>query len=457
MVYLSRKILSHFCTEEWGTKLFWTNIRSRFGVGWRRWLLLGCLASTIAILSSACAPTPEGNVIGYLVANRLGRFDAPPTLEHGSIAGIVLHEGQPIAGATVVVAERTGRPHSAQTDAQGRYQIDPVPPGQYVVAAIAPYFDESAAQDALGHPLLIRVKAEQVTEAPPFHLLSHIATPLPDPLAAATDFTLTSTTVVTAAFPANSSAQVQAFQFRYAGALISTLRLYLPLSTELAPDLPMLFMVYPTQVDAWQSVSVAYAAQGFAVVAISPVADRALNIDAHALDARIGLALAQQGDLDALLHGRRAVALGGSFSSAILHRLLRDLDQEVVAWVTVGGIANAFSGAADFYTGQIEMPPQYTYLIPALGPPNLYPLAFLRYTPVYTAAQLPPTLIIHTDADRIIPISQAYDLEAALEAAKVPVTVFYYQDVSHYLQIDDQMTDAGREMFYRVVDFAKQY
>jgi len=301
------------------------------------------------------------------------------------------------------------------------------------------------------------VTTEQVTEAPPFHLVLHIAPPLPEPLAATTDFALTSTTVVTAAFPANSLAQVQAFQFTYAGALISTLRLYLPLSTELTPDLPMLFMVYPTQVDAWQSVSAAYAAQGFAIVAISPVADRALAIDAHALDARIGLALAQQGYLDARLRGRRAVALGGSFSSAILHRLLRDLDQEVVAWVTVGGIANAFSGAAGFYTGQIEMPEPYTYLIPALGPPNLYPLAFLRYTPVYTAAQLPPTLIIHTDADRIIPISQAYDLEAALQAAGVPVTVFYYQDVSHYLQIDDQMTDVGREMFYRVVDFAKQY
>lgn len=411
----------------------------------------------MGVLSSACAPTPEGNVIGYLLAKRLGRFDAPPAHEHGSIAGIVLHEGKPIPGATVVVAERTGLPHSAQTDAQGRYQINDVPPGQYVLAAIAPHFDEIRSQDALGRPLLIRVTAEQVTEAPPFHLLPHVAIPLPEPLAAATNFTLTSTTVVTSAFPANSSAQVQAFQFTYAGALISTLRLYLPMSAELAPDFPMLFMVYPTQVDAWQSVSAAYAAQGFAVVAISPVADRALALDAHALDARIGLALAQQGYLDARLRGRRAVALGGSFSSAILHRLLRDLDQEVVAWVTVGGIANAFSGAAGFYTGQIEMPEQYTYLIPALGPPNLYPLAFLRYTPVYTAAQLPPTLIIHTDADRIIPISQAYDLEAALQVASVPVTVFYYQDVSHYLQIDDQMTDAGREMFYRVVDFAKQY
>jgi acetyl esterase/lipase len=187
------------------------------------------------------------------------------------------------------------------------------------------------------------------------------------------------------------------------------------------------------------------------------VADRALNIDAHAQDARVALALAQQGYLDERLRDRAAVALGGSFSSAILHRLLRDTAGSVVAWVTVGGIANAFSGTADFYAGQIQIPPEYTYLIPALGPPNLYPLAFLRYSPVYTAAQLPPTLLIHTDADRIIPISQAYELEAALQRAGVPVTVFYYQDVSHYLQIDDQMTDAGREMFYRVVDFAQHY
>ena len=77
-----------------------------------------------------------------------------------------------------------------------------------------------------------------------------------------------------------------------------------------------------------------------------------------------------------------------------------------------------FSGTADFYAGRLEMPPQYELLIPALGAPNLYPLPFLRYSPVYTAAQLPPTLIIHTDVDKVTPIDQAYQLEAALKAAR---------------------------------------
>ncbi len=426
---------------------------ARSGRKYQVWLLLGCLLLGL----SACTPTPQGNVIGYVIAKQLGRFDTPPSTARGSVQGMVLHEGKPLAGATVVLAERNGRPHTAQSDAQGRYRMDSVPRGQYALAAIAPYFTETRLQDKLGLPLLVTIAPGAIAEAPPLVLQRHHAVPLPAPLVAATQFTLTATSVVTAAFPMSSTAQVQAFQFVNAGVVISTLRLYLPISNALEPDLPTLFLVYPNLVDAWQSVSVAFAAEGFAVVAISPSAARALNIDAHARDARIALALTQQGALDPRLRDRPAVALGGSFSSAILHRLLRDLDQEVAAWVTVGGIANAFDGTADFYAGQIDIPPEYTYLIPALGPPNLYPLAFLRYSPVYTAAQLPPTLIIHTDADRVISISQAYALEAALHAAGVPVSVFYYQDVSHYLQIDDQMTDAGREMFYRVVDFAQQY
>jgi len=419
----------------------------------RHWRLLCALV----LLLSACAPTPEGNVIGYLLAKQVGRFDAPPPVARGSVQGTVLVQETPLAGATVVLAERNGRPHSAQTDRQGRYRIDGAPPGQYSLAAIAPDFEESRLQDNLGLPVLVTIQANRVTEAPPIRVRRHVPLPLPESLAAATQLTLTHTAVVTAAFPSGSRAQMQAFQFTYAGAIVPNLRLYLPTNREIESDWPMLFMVYPTAVDAWQSVSTAYAALGFAVVAVSPVADRALNIDAHGQDARVALALAQQGYLDERLRDRPAVALGGSFSSAILHRFLRDTGGDVAAWVTVGGIANAFSGTADFYAGQIQIPPEYTYLIPALGPPNLYPLPFLRYSPVYTAAQLPPTLLIHTDADRIIPISQAYELEAALRAAGVPVTVFYYQDVSHYLQIDDQMTDAGREMFYRVVDFAQQY
>ena len=88
-----------------------------------------------------------------------------------------------------------------------------------------------------------------------------------------------------------------------------------------------------------------------------------------------------------------------------------------------------------------------------MGPANLYPLPFLYFSPVYTASQLPPTMIIHTDVDRIIPITQAYELEQALRDAGVYVEVLYYEDVSHYLQIGEDMTESGEEMFWQVLEF----
>ncbi|MDE0310894.1 MAG: prolyl oligopeptidase family serine peptidase, partial [Caldilineaceae bacterium] len=106
-----------------------------------------------------------------------------------------------------------------------------------------------------------------------------------------------------------------------------------------------------------------------------------------------------------------------------------------------------------FYAKRLTFPERFQYLIPALGPANLYPLPFLYFSPVYTASHLPPTMIIHTDVDRIIPISQAYELEEALRAAGVYVEVLYYEDVSHYLQIGENMTESGEEMFWKVLEF----
>lgn len=430
-----------------------------------------CLILLVTILClSACKPTPTANVLDYWLGQRLGTLQPPvPSTPGGVLTGLVLHDGAPVAGATVLVAVRTGTPYTAQTDAQGRYHIERIPPGEYVPAAVAAWYNETALQDLFGLPYVVTIRANAVTEAPPFALTRHQREQLPDALALTTRLAITGTAVATASFPAGSVAQMQGFRFEHANARIDTLRVYLPLHLAPTAKLPMLFLVYPTYVDLWRQVSVAYAAQGFAVVAISPIAARGVDIEAHASDAHVALELARRGALNEHIRRDKVVALGGSFSSAILHRLLADVaatadatnvttgaDREITGWVTVGGISNAFSGTASFYAGQLEIPPQYEFLIPALGLPNLYPLDFLRFSPVYTAAQLPPTLIIHTDVDHVIPIDQAYQLEAALHANQVPVEVYYYKDVSHYLQIDENLTEQGREMFYRVLTFAQR-
>ena len=274
---------------------------------------------------------------------------------------------------------------------------------------------------------------------------------------------ITATSIVTTVYPPGATALRRDGRFTRDGVLVDTLRCFMPVEPLDAQDArPLLLMIYPSAVDGWQDVSVGFAAQGFPVLALSPVAARGVDMDAHAQDARVALQMARElcGGLDGSGATRPIVVLAGSFSSAIAYRFLRDEGadgSEVAAWITVGGIADAFSGTADFYAGRVTLPPWHEDAVPALGMPHLHPLPFLRYSPVYNAADLPPTLIIHTAADEVVPIAQARALEAALRAAGVPVEALYYEDTTHYLQIGAQMTDAGRTMFERILAFVEDF
>jgi len=411
----------------------------------------------LSALLAACAPTAEVNVVGYLIGQQLrGGISAPADGPTGSLQGEVWMEGSPAPGVSVLVAERTGRPYATVTDSRGRYRMDNLPPGQFVVAAVGPESEEVALTGAWGIPWLLQVEADTVVTAPRLTVQRHVAAPLPGDLGTAVQLSAGEPYTASAPYPAGSVAWGQAFAFERAGVVVDTLRVYRPLTDNDGP-LPLIFGVFPGVIDGWEPVSVAFAALGYRVVAISPSGSRGLDVYAHAEDARIALHLARRGLLGVDVGDAPAVAMGGSFSSAILHRLLRDERAQFAAWITVGGISNAFTGSQDFYEGKLDIPDPYGLVIPALGPANIYPVPFLRFSPVYTAAHLPPTLIIHTDADAIIPIDQAYQLEAALRAAGVPVEVFYYRDVSHYLQIGEDMTEAGQAMFWLVMEFVGRY
>ena len=427
--------------------------------GTRRGVWLAAPLLLLGVLLAGCQPAPAANVLGYLVAERLGtQPPRPSTAPPGALAGHVEDTaGRPIAGATVIVAEADGTPHTAITAADGSYRVDGVPPGQYVPAAVAPGYSEAAMTGLFGIPKLMTIRSDMTTAAPPLALPVYAPAPLPDNLAAAVSLRQTATYTASASFPENATADVASFAFDYAGATVDTLRLYLPPNRPPDARYPLLLLVYPSPVDDWQEVSVAFAAQDFAVVAISPTAARGTDAEAHAQDARVALALARAGALGDAIGDNRPVALGGSFSSAVLARLLRAAGDDLAGWVTLGGLANAFTGAADFYAGKLTIPPPYELLVPALGPPNLYPLAFLAYSPAYYASELPPTMIIHTAADQILPINQATELAAAVQAAGVPLETYYYEDVSHYLGIGENLTDAGREMFYKIVEFVQSY
>ncbi|GIV68741.1 carboxypeptidase regulatory-like domain-containing protein [Caldilinea sp.] len=417
-------------------------------------LLLFC-----ALWLAGCQPSPQSNVLGYTISTWLGTQPPPvSSAPPGALVGRILDEaGRPIAGASVIVAQPDGLPHRALTDADGVYSIAGVPPGQYVPAAVAPGFAEAALTGLFGLPKLVTIRSNAVTQAPALTLNPYRPKPLPDNLAEAIHLRQTAVYTATAAFPENAAADVVAYAFDFEGAVVDTLRLYLPKGHPGDAPLPLLFMVYPSPVDNWQDVSVAFASERYAVVAISPTAARGVDAEAHAQDARVALALARSGAFGPAVGDNRPMAMGGSFSSAILSRLLRSAGDELTGWVTVGGLANAFTAAHDFYMGRISIPPPFELLVPALGPPNLYPLPFLMFSPVYVAGELPPTMIIHTAADEILRIEQAYELAEAVAAAGVPLETYYYEDESHYLGIGADLTDAGREMFYRILDFLERY
>ena len=63
-------------------------------------------------------------------------------------------------------------------------------------------------------------------------------------------------------------------------------------------------------------------------------------------------------------------------------------------------------------------------------------------------SRLPPVLILHGDADRNVPVQQAYDLEQILVAAEVPYEMHIYAGAGHGFRGADR-DDAVK----RTVDF----
>ena len=422
-----------------------------------QWIFLRVALLLSVALVAACEPSPTVNVLGYMLEQRLGGPVEPdPSVARGSLSGHVLYAGEPVEGASVIVATRTGTPYAARTDESGYYRIDNIPAGRYVPAAVAPGFEETALSGAFDLPYPVTVQAGETTQVPALNLRRHRPRPLPAPLPEAADLWSSEPVTKTAPFPAGAIAWERAYAFTRDGARIISLRLYRPFPDSGA-KLPLLFGLFPGWVDDWAPVNVALADAGYTVLALSPTGAWGLDVAAHAEDARLALALARGGHLGVDLADVPAAALGGSFSSAIVNRLLRDERDQFAAWLTLGGVSNAFTGSADFYAKRLTFPERFRYLIPAMGPANLYPLPFLYFSPVYTASALPPTMIIHTDVDRIIPISQAYELEKELRDAGVYVEVLYYEDVSHYLQIGDDLTESGKEMFWQVLKFLEAH
>ncbi len=412
-------------------------------------LLLACLA--LALLTR----TPEGralwNVAEYRLRLAWWSLAAGPEYDPtrtGGLSGWVRDtDGEPVADAIVLVATVRGEVYQARSDNRGRYRIDGVPPGRYVPLAAAWGYAEATREP-------VQVAGGRTVRDLDFTLPRYRAAPV-EP----SDLHIGPSEPASSDFPTQLAADRFPFTFTLDGLTVDGGQLYLPPDT--SEPLPTLFIVYPSAPLNWDAASVGLTHDGFAVLAIGPDADRGLDIEGHVRNLRAAFQLWQEGQLrlpgrpGELADHRRWIMMSGSFGSLVLFRALRDLPP-VPALVNVGGVSDAFLGVQSLYSQDLAIPPPYDTAIAAMGRPDRDPAFFFAYSPIFFADRLPPTLIVHTYADEVIPYNQATALDQAMTAASVPHDLLLYEDTTHYLDAYHP-TEATHMVYERIVAFAKEY
>jgi hypothetical protein len=427
---------------------------------WRRcaWAIVLVAVMPIALL--VLARTPQGRAAFNIVEYRLrawsgtwmpkGEKDVSPS---GAIAGNVADQtGQPLEGALVLVATVNGEGHSARSDRAGSFRIDNVPPGRYVVAAGAWGFNDAVHRRGVASRSVVAVRPGKLTDGVDFTLSEHasFAPNLKEPPIVG------SREIGTALFPSEVQASRMAVTFTNDSLVITTTLLYEPMELDQARTLPVLVACYPSEPLNWDRVSVAIANEGYVVLATGPSPRRGFDISGMARDHLVAVGYLHAGQLTGHADTQREAWLSGSFSSVVLYQSLREEPSGVDALIVVGGISDALLGVQALYDQDLAIPERYATAIASLGRPDRYPEVYLGYSPAVFAEHLPPTLVVHTTADEVIPPNQAQRLAEALEEAGVPYELFLYHDTTHYLDQVNVTPDTA-ELYRRLTQFLDTY
>ena len=429
---------------------------------WRWVLLAALLLLIVAVVGLLLARrTPAGQAAFNVAEYRLrtlwsGWFGERETGEAigGAISGVVRDgTGQPLADALVLVASIEGEAYSARSDELGTYHIESVPPGRYVPVASKWGYDDDIHHRGRDERTSVAVQPAQLTGGVDFTLTKHRPW-LP---------TLDEPPIIgpaqtgAALFPAEVHASRVPVTFTNDGLVITTTFVYEPQGVQITEPLPVLVASYPSEPMNWDRVSVAIANEGYVVLATGPSPQRGLlDIPGLGWDLLKAVAYLRDGQLTAHADTEREGWLSGSFSSIILYRALREEPGGVDALVIVGGISDALLGVQALYDQDLEIPPKYATAIAALGRPDRYPEIYLGYSPAFHAAHMPPTFVVHTTSDEVIPYNQAQRFADALTDEGVTHELFLYEDTTHYLDQVNVTPDTA-ELYRRLTAFLDKY
>jgi hypothetical protein len=367
------------------------------------------------------------NVLYYQLVKRLGgpkvRAGEPP----GAIAGTVRDAGgEPVVGATVLVASPLGHTYTAVSSAGGRYHIAGVPPGRYVPVAGKRGYDDALNQACRGglcwkHAATVR--SDRTTQDVDLTLI-----PAAPPAIVVDDSLIVSPTVeveVGAPFP--SKALRARFSFERAGLWVNDCWLYEPL--EGAGPFPTMLLVLPGPVMEWEIVPTPFAAEGYSVLACYPL--RSIDIDQDAADLLTALEYLRRGRVPSRAGTERLALVGASFTSLHTYRLLGLTDQFDVTLV-LGGMADGFAFRHDVEMGTAHTRPPFDQVLMALGFPSSSPELYFKYSTVFHLEGLPPLCLLHGVDDELSPFSQSVQLDEALARRGHPHEFYSYEGLKHY-------------------------
>jgi dipeptidyl aminopeptidase/acylaminoacyl peptidase len=393
------------------------------------------------------------NIIAYRVRATWRDWfgDAGDARQRGAIAGaIYTPDLAPLEDATVLVSTVTGVVHQATSDRQGSYQIDNVPPGRYVVTAGKWGYQHDIYREGTDDRTPVVVRADrltagidiELTERQPWQPVLDEPPILGPPQTAY------------ALFPAEVSAYRTPITYTSEGMVITGTMLYQPMV--ITQPLPVFVAIYPAPPLNWDRASVAFASQGYVLLAVGPNTRRGLDTEGMARDVLNVVAYLNSGAMTPHADLERQGWLAGSFGSLIFYQVLRYEQPGIDAVMLVGAISDAFLGVQALYETELYIPPEYRAAIASLDPPDRYPDFYLGHSLIFDAERLPPMMVIHTKGDEVIPYNQSVRLAEALEEAGVPHELYLYEDTTHYLD-QVNITPDTAELYWRINAFLDRY
>jgi hypothetical protein len=207
---------------------------------------------------------------------------------------------------------------------------------------------------------------------------------------------------------------------------------------------PSMMVVYPGPASSWECASIPLAAAGFEVVAYGPP----YGFDVEGEVGRLRVLMATLGD--------RPAVLAGSYSAIHALRLVQDAPRGSIRAVVLMGPPVDLFDLRRRLEGEGWVPPfGLDRALVALGRPDREVARHARYSArLHAEASHPPALVIHSRSDEVVPVTQGEAYLRALTEAEVPTEGMILDGAGHYLLSSGGEAEA---ILDRTVAFLSRY